>query len=326
MSTGNKLGWNFYYNLSQFFIMKINHPFSLDKEDPELHLKIMHILDDYFSKKDTAALINQKDHCDIIFEPPEQYVIKHIEKKEIHDADYVIFRIFNNENDVILDIGANWGYSVASMWAVGVRGKIISFEANQMNEKCLNSISKSFPDKYQYFIQGLSDCNKIISFAAPVYNGTIISALCTAKEDPSTYCMASNINDHIRLYSQSQERYFDFGLIRFQAFVTSLDEFLLKNATLVKDRSVSAIKIDVEGLEYEVLRGSSQLLIKDKPLILAEGANRAPGLNELMAGLGYLFAERQGDILVLNDGIGSQCNGFFIHAEKIPEYKLKALF
>jgi len=52
---------------------------------------------------------------------------------------------------------------------------------------------------------------------------------------------------------------------------------------------VNMIKIDVEGMEADVLRGSEQLLKKFKPVLYVENdrIEKSEALNELIAGFGY---------------------------------------
>ncbi|NLE11963.1 MAG: FkbM family methyltransferase [Actinobacteria bacterium] len=49
---------------------------------------------------------------------------------------------------------------------------------------------------------------------------------------------------------------------------------------------VRAVKIDVEGMEFQVLRGAGQTLLRDRPLIYLE-TNALDQMDEFLGGLGY---------------------------------------
>jgi len=88
---------------------------------------------------------------------------------------------------------------------------------------------------------------------------------------------------------------------------------------------VSAMKIDVEGLEFEVLRGGEGVLRRNCPLIMTEGGNRREGMRDFMSSLGYLYYERAGDKIYPVSGLGSASNGFFAHTSKLDFYERKGI-
>ena len=68
--------------------------------------------------------------------------------------------------------------------------------------------------------------------------------------------------------------------------ITSLDDFA-RSSDLAP---VQLIKIDTEGTEHEVIRGSSWLIERDRPTIIAEVLHQLPAEKELgpqLAALGY---------------------------------------
>lgn len=300
--------------------MSVTHAIRFSKHDNLLDVKLEEVCHAYFNDKNKYSLIKFDSEQEVKFRPPPEFMRAYVAQRKVHDEDYFIFKVFNEPESVILDIGANWGYSVCSLWAVGVKSRIISFEANGMNMRCLQAIRDDFPDVYQYYIQALSDQIGSLTFVAPIFNSEIMSALCTAQDSPNIKSLAKNIADYVRQYLPKEDDWFDFGLHEFSTEVCSLDSFLSKTDTFVNKYDVCAIKIDVEGLEFQVLRGAQELLMKFKPLILAEGGNRHSGLREYMDALGYLFAERDGEKLVLTSELGKNSNGFFIHKDKLSNY------
>lgn len=64
-------------------------------------------------------------------------------QKLIHDEVYKIFSWFNNSEYMLLDIGANAGYSVSSMYSAG--HAVLFFRLKQM--KCIGAILSGFDKK-----------------------------------------------------------------------------------------------------------------------------------------------------------------------------------
>jgi hypothetical protein len=50
--------------------------------------------------------------------------------RTIHEREFSLFRFFQDPEEAVLDIGANYGYSAASIWASGSKAFVLSFEAN----------------------------------------------------------------------------------------------------------------------------------------------------------------------------------------------------
>lgn len=65
--------------------------------------------------------------------------------------------------------------------------------------------------------------------------------------------------------------------------VVSIDELNL-------EEKVSLIKVDVEGMDLEVLQGASKILLKDRPWVVCEAATASQrmAISSFMAGMGYL--------------------------------------
>lgn len=247
------------------------------------------------------------------------YVAEMMQREQPHDDDYQIFRIFQDPDSLILDLGANWGYSVGALGAVGARSHIVSVEAIPSHEPCLAEVKRLRQDGFNYFITGLSDHFGSLQFVTPVVNDIGLSALSSASENVSFEGLAKNVVDHINSWINDDKLY--FRLCTSEAPVTTLDRMVQDHPDIFSHRSVVAIKVDVEGCETEVLRGGTKLLRSHRPLVMAEGGNRNHGVRELMASLDYCFAERQGKKLAIQDGIGALSNGFFLHPSRLQEYR-----
>lgn len=249
-----------------------------------------------------------------------------LDNPKIHDEDYSILSYLKNDNSIVLDIGANWGYSAGAFIKLGVRSKIVSFEVISSFGDVLEELKKTYPDKFHYFINGLGDAVGELRFVVPVVNGVVSSGLCSAYESPNLPCLARNIITAI----EANPALGDELILQFYEFtgqVCPLD-LLVPNGLpeSYKQLPIEAIKIDVEGLECRVLSGGRSLLGVHKPLILAEGANRTLGISDLMDSLGYIYAERYCNKLRQYKGMGNNSNGFFLHSDRLNYYRDLGIF
>src|SRR5690606_10010265 len=72
----------------------------------------------------------------------DEHVVKRLLRlKGPHEEDYRVFRYFNDLEETIFDVGANYGYSVASFWSVGARAAIVSFEPIAPFKKILGALA-----------------------------------------------------------------------------------------------------------------------------------------------------------------------------------------
>jgi FkbM family methyltransferase len=256
-----------------------------------------------------------------IFEPKPSWVDGMLKNPKIHDEDYSLLSYLQNPETIILDIGANWGYSAGAFLKLGIKAKIISFEVIQLYGEILEEIVKRHQNQYLYTITGLGDRNDSLLFVVPVINGFADTGLTSASKKPNLEALAINILNSSKNRFNTKD-ILELGFYVFEAEISTLDEELSKlTADQWSNFPVHAIKIDVEGMECSVLKGGEKMLSKDRPLILAEGSNRTRGIQELLNSLGYFYAERVSDHLEKFDGFGVHSNGFFIHTSRVDEYK-----
>jgi FkbM family methyltransferase len=294
-------------------------PLRINRNDTRLEVEILgHIRAFYLGSKHYAI---PRLACEesLRTDGDVAYVAEMMKRTQPHDDDYQIFRIFQDPDSLILDLGANWGYSVGSLGAVGARSHIVSVEAIPSHEPCLAEVKRLRQDGFNYFITGLSDHSGSLQFVTPVVNDVGLSALSSASEDVSFEYLAKNVVSYIKTWIDDDK--LCFRLCTSEVPVTTLDRMVQDHPDIFSHRSVVAIKVDVEGWETEVLRGGTQLLRSHRPLVMAEGGNRYHGVRELMASLDYCFAERQGEKLVFQEGIGVLSNGFFLHPSRLEEYR-----
>jgi len=160
----------------------------------------------------------------------------------IHEDD-IIERFLPKDGDIVVDIGAHIGlYTIISSKRVGFNGKVIAIEAHPENFEILNRNIQ------------LNQLTNIIALNYAVY---------------------SEEEERLKLYLPSGESGFTkYNTImpkfakRDEKFVevtaNTLDNLLQSNGI----RAVNWIKIDVEGAEFEVLKGAHNVLSESKDIAL----------------------------------------------------------
>lgn len=237
-----------------------------------------------------------------------------------YDKDLLILSAFKNTEDLILDIGANWGYTVADLWSYGAGTRILSFEPVKFYAPFLERIKELRSGKYDYKLVALSDHSATEKFVVPVVNNLPIFALSTALNDPCIELMMKNVCFHINNYMK-EDAWINVRMHEFYAPVDTLDNQLNINKSDFSEGQISAIKIDVEGLEGFVLKGARHTITKHCPLIMIEDGNRRSDVTEFLEMLGYMFCVRVDEKLSFSAAMEDRVNGFFVHSSRIDEYK-----
>lgn len=167
--------------------------------------------------------------------------------------------------DVFVDAGASLGYfSAAAAACVGPEGKVYAFEPFPLFGTSLERLARKYP-------------GVIVPVPVALGSSDGIERLCVP--DPQW-----NIG-YATLMSVSKGR----AAEAFEVAVRSLDSFFASN----KDgERISVIKVDVEGYEFEVLKGARRCLEMARPVILAEvspaRAYSLVDLFDMLHNLGYM--------------------------------------
>jgi FkbM family methyltransferase len=233
---------------------------------------------------------------------------------------YDVFRMFG-VNDVVLDVGAHWGYSAMAMRRQGCRAKIVSIEAMEANTWELAVFKQLEGEAYDFVHAGATDVEKDLKFYVPAVNGyanTGSSSTGNTLSDPFAFILA----DLATTYPAAEGEVDRFQLIEQVSVGRRIDEIV---ETLGIVDLVRAIKMDVEGHEAPALRGAKGLIERQRPLIMVEGANRDPGVSDEMHRQGYVHFERHDSGLVRHDAVSSANDGFWVHLDEIAEWRGKGL-
>ncbi len=193
--------------------------------------------------------------------------------------------------DTVFDVGGHIGYvALYFRRLVGPAGQVIVFEPGANN--------------LPYLRRNLSPYANIELVEAGVGDR---SGKTTFHLEDLTGQNNSFVND-FEGYRANAEYAFRAPTKSVEVEILTLDEFVRGRA------APDFLKIDVEGFEYEVLRGGREMLAHARPMIMVEVQRNQKEVLELLTGLGYkLFHPMTGAVRAAVD---LQMNTFCLHPEK----------
>ena len=153
---------------------------------------------------------------------------------------------------LFIDVGANIGHTLIDYLASSERSGYIGFEPNpQCVERVSEIIAASKAEDCAIIPTGLSDASGILSLFFDPKRGSDTGA--------------TAVDADIRPVNNTKAMH--VAVFRFDDVAPSV----------VGERKVSLIKIDVEGAEFEVLQGMAETIRLHRPKILFEVLHRLPG-------------------------------------------------
>jgi FkbM family methyltransferase len=158
--------------------------------------------------------------------------------------DEIIERFTPKEGDTVVDVGAHIGrYSIISSKGVGQNGKVVAIEAHPYNFELLNRNIK------------LNKLTNIITLNYTVYSKqTKLKLYLPDEESGFTIYNTIMVNR-----TKPEEKSIEVN-------ANTLDNLLLQNR--ISHADINWIKIDVEGAEFEVLKGATNILSESKDIAL----------------------------------------------------------
>jgi len=235
---------------------------------------------------------------------------------------YDIFRIFM-EDDTVLDIGADWGYSAIAMRHQGCRARIVSVEAMPFNIPPLAMLKSIAGSNYDYVHMAAGERVERLRFFLPVLNGSGISGL-SSTGGTLTPSFAELIASRAQWFPPKHDGGDDTARIAAVDVDSAPLDAILETLGTVGQR-VAAVKMDVEGHEAEALRGAARLLRVQKPLLMIEGGGQ-PSVVDFLKSHGYFFASRADGRLFPRDGRTPTGDGFWLHPERVAFYQDAGIF
>ncbi len=162
-----------------------------------------------------------------------------IENTVLRNSFHLLDTYFKNRTDLtVLDVGANFGY-LSTVWAHSVTkdGQTIAFEPNKNLFLCIQQTIKA---------NNLANHFQVDNLAVGSTNGSI--TLNVSHFSSNTNPMDEAINTY------------DVAMI-------TLDDYLKEL------QNIHLIKIDVDGIELDILQGAKHILTQKKPIVIVETNN-----------------------------------------------------
>jgi FkbM family methyltransferase len=158
--------------------------------------------------------------------------------------DEIIEHFTPKRGDIVVDIGAHIGhYTIIASKRVGANGKVVAIEASPSNFEILNRNIK------------LNQLANIINLNHVVYSKETKLKLYLPGEESGHTIYNTVISDRAR----NEDKFVEVN-------ANTLDYLLQSEG--IKQEQINWIKIDVEGAEFEVLKGSTNILSNSKDIAL----------------------------------------------------------
>jgi FkbM family methyltransferase len=185
-----------------------------------------------------------------------------------HDRDFSFFRNFSGREGLVVDIGANTGQSARSIRIFNRSLEILSFEPNRLLEPELAATRNLLGPGFEYRLFGLGRRQQMLTLYCPVASGTPLSPWATADRaslEHNRSAIEREVGTQVSVTTVAIEirRFDDLGL-----------------------RPLAA-KIDVEGLELDVLEGMRETLAACEPILMIECSEHTPEAVALLSEYGY---------------------------------------
>lgn len=175
-----------------------------------------------------------------------------------HESDFGMLRHFSPRlEECFVDVGANHGQSIKSILLYNKGISIVSFEPNFDLAARLRKRYRHIPniDIRDY---GLADVESTFDLYVPSYRGRVYDGLASFSYEAAVGWLNS---ERMFLFSETEVR-----VAKLTCSVQTLDAQNLVPAF---------IKIDVQGFEYQVLKGAANTLKKSEPVLLLESRARS---------------------------------------------------
>jgi FkbM family methyltransferase len=254
-------------------------------------MKIVHLIDSW---------VRSNLYLYIVVRKTARFICKFIALED--GFDFLKF-IKRSQNYIALDVGSNDGTSIAMIYKYQKESVIHSFDPIQ-----ITPVKSKLVTFHNY---GLSESEALLNIFTPKINNNTLTQY------------SSNNKEQI-----IEQLKIDF---KFKNENLSFSESVVKVTTIdTLNLSPYFLKIDVEGHELQVLKGSVKTLIKHKPIVLVEIQNleRYKEISTILTGIGYfnLSWPQNSKLKKFEATMGflpNQNNYIWIPKSDAPSWKLK---
>jgi FkbM family methyltransferase len=221
-------------------------------------------------------------------------------RKHQHEADFMIFKQLASFPGLVIDVGANRGHSAISVLRHTRRMHVFSIEPNRTHRWSLLLIGLLHPFRFRFRLIAAGETFSKMRLYVPGKRGSVVSA--SASLDPSEL---DKEYVHKRLLNRGVDTRSESDIRCLSVKVVPLDQLNLRP---------DLIKIDVEGYEFQTLKGLMETIKRFLPVLLMEINNSHLWL-KLLQDIGYtiFYFDADSQKLLPHDGKQKTLNVFCLH-------------
>lgn len=211
----------------------------------------------------------------------------------VHEPEFRVIAPLLPESPLVLDVGGNIGQSLLSVLVSVPDAFVVSFEPNPGPAATLRKVAARFPGHAEVVPFGLGEVEATDVLHVPTYRGKEMPGLASFDE-----AEAHDWLNPRTVFFFDEDR---LSVASFPVATKRLDDLGYRP---------HLIKIDVQGFEYEVIKGGLETIDRAQPIIMAEAPT--PELVQLLEARGYSVVEYDG--VSLRPTRGLQANQIFLPA------------
>ena len=186
-----------------------------------------------------------------------------------HESDFSILSKIDFSDRIMIDVGANHGQSIETAKLYRPDISIVSFEPNTILANALIERYRG-DSKIEIRPLGLADRAGSFELHVPSYRGYVYDGLASLDRTEAESWLSS---DTIYGFKKS-----NLKLDTFSCAVGTLDE---------QDLRPAFIKIDVQGLELQVISGAKKTLERYRPVLMVENGAKNKEITDFLSEYGY---------------------------------------